>query len=102
MSPAVADACGRRALIASLVEEDPFCPEPPAAAEAWSEARIRAFFEAGGVDACPAEESASATPALLTREQARARRARCARAARVCASSTDALTRSAATRTGGG
>jgi hypothetical protein len=55
MAPALLNADWRRELIASLAEEDPFCPEPPAeAAEAWSEARIRAFFQAGGADACVA------------------------------------------------
>jgi hypothetical protein len=41
MAPALLDADWRRELIASLAEEDPFCPEPPTeAAEAWTEARL--------------------------------------------------------------
>ena len=57
MAPELAglDAAGHAALIAALMEEDPFCPAPPAeAAEAWTESRIRAFFQAGGADACEA------------------------------------------------
>jgi hypothetical protein len=72
MASALLDAPCRRALIAALAEEDPFCAEPPAAAaESWSEARIRAFFEAGGVDAGEADAAPQAAPALLTKEQAR-------------------------------
>ena len=55
MAPASLSADWRRELITALAEEDPFCPEPPAeAAEAWTESRIRAFFQAGGADACEA------------------------------------------------
>ena len=79
MSPTLLDDVeSRRALIASLAEDDPFCPEPPAeAADAWPEARIRAFFAAGGVDAGLTESPAEA-PTQLTKEQARVR---CAMAA---------------------
>lgn len=78
MAPALLDADWRRELIASLAVEDPFCPEPPAeAAEAWTEARIRAFFQAGGADSC-----AAAAPA----EVAQVRVARCARHAPASAS----------------
>jgi hypothetical protein len=76
MAPALLDAAGRQALIAALAEEDPFCPElPPAALTEWSEARIRAFFEAGGADA-GITESPAAAPVQLTREQARGAGAR--------------------------
>jgi len=55
MAPTSLSADWRRELIVTLAEEDPFCPEPPAeAAEAWTEERIRAFFQAGGADACEA------------------------------------------------
>jgi hypothetical protein len=82
MSPALLEVDARRALIASLAEDDPFCPEPPAeAATAWPEARIRAFFAAGGVDGGLAESPAEA-PATLSKDQARARRAPAARATR--------------------
>ncbi len=79
MAPELAglDAAGRRALVAALLEDDPFTPAPPAAAEAeWSEHRIRAYFEAGGVDAGEpaATPEEPAFPAPLTREQARLRR----------------------------
>jgi len=37
-------------LIARLAEEDPFTAAPPAEATSWSSERIRAYFEAGGVD----------------------------------------------------
>ena len=70
MAPASLNADWRRELIVTLAEEDPFCPEPPAeAAEAWTEARIRAFFQAGGADACEAAVPVAAT-------QVRARRMR--------------------------
>jgi hypothetical protein len=41
----------REALIAELMEEDPFCPEPPGDAASWTEARLRAYFNSCGVDA---------------------------------------------------
>lgn len=63
----------RKALIARLMEEDPFCPAPPEEAlGTWSEARLRAFFEGGGIDlgGGPSVEIASPTSApTLTREQ---------------------------------
>ena len=73
MAPAALSADWRRELIVTLAEEDPFCPEPPAeAAEAWTESRIRAFFQAGGADACGA-----AVPVAVA--QVRARHVRHAR-----------------------
>jgi hypothetical protein len=59
------------AAAAALVEElsalDPFCPAPPEEATVlpWPEQRIRAFFDAGGVD------GGSAQPRVLSRDEAR-------------------------------
>jgi hypothetical protein len=88
MAPALLDADWRRELIASLAEEDPFCPEPPTeAAEAWTEARIRAFFQAGGADACAAAAPAEVAQVRLrvarsTPRPRRPLRRRCSRASR--------------------
>ena len=79
MAPELAglDAAGHAALIAALMEEDPFCPAPPPESESWTEARLRAFFQAGGVDAgCGSgkDSCVAASSKLLTREQVRAQR----------------------------
>ena len=77
MAPELAglDAAGRAALVAALMEQDPFCPAPPEESKGWSESRLRAFFQAGGVDEGCGEGGDgrdSACPKLLTREQVRA------------------------------
>jgi hypothetical protein len=54
-------------LITSLMDEDPFCPAPPEeAAGTWSEQRIRAFFDHGGMDV---QTLVGEQQQLLTREE---------------------------------
>lgn len=71
---AAEDVATREALIAELMEEDPFCPEPPKDAASWTEARLRAYFNSCGVDAGDAMVTrtgdARSSP-KLTREQVR-------------------------------
>jgi hypothetical protein len=78
MAPELAglDVAGRAALVAALMEEDPFCPAPPEESKGWTEARLRAFFQAGGVDESCGKEGddlGGIFSKLLTREQVRAR-----------------------------
>ena len=65
-----------KALIAALLAEDPFCPAPPNEAAEWHEAKVRAWFDAGGVDAQPSTSGltitkADACPKTLSRDEAR-------------------------------
>ena len=67
-----------KALIAAQLAEDPFSPAPPdEAAAAWTEARVRAWFDAGGVDATRQPSApeptakADACAKALSREEAR-------------------------------